>query len=50
MGRNRFIHGPRAKPRLAEQVHLGLAWNAELGRGKKIDGEWNRTGANRQAG
>jgi hypothetical protein len=39
MGRNSFSHGPRAEPGLAGQVHLVLAWNAELGRGKKKDGE-----------
>jgi hypothetical protein len=39
MGRNHFGHGPRAEPGLAEQVRLVLAWNAELGRGKKKDGE-----------
>jgi hypothetical protein len=38
-GRNSFSHGPRAEPRLAEQVRLVLAWNAELGRGKKKDRE-----------
>jgi hypothetical protein len=35
IGRNRFGHGPRAEPGLAEQVRLVLAWNTELGRGKK---------------
>jgi hypothetical protein len=39
VGRNSFSHGPRAEPRLAEQIRLVRAWNAELGRGKKKDGE-----------
>jgi hypothetical protein len=39
MGRNRFVHGPRAKPGLAEQIRLVRAWNTELGRGKEKDGE-----------
>jgi hypothetical protein len=39
MGRNHFGHGPRAEPGLAEKVRLVLAWNDELGRGKKKDGE-----------
>jgi hypothetical protein len=39
VGRNSFGHGPRAEPGLAEQIHLVWAWNAELGRGKKKDGE-----------
>jgi hypothetical protein len=39
MGRNSFGHGPRAEPGLAEQVCLVLAWNAELGHGKKKDRE-----------
>jgi hypothetical protein len=29
----------REKPGLAEQIHLVRAWNAELGHGKKKDGE-----------
>jgi hypothetical protein len=37
--RNSFGYGPRAETGLAEPVHLGLVWNAELGRGKKKDGE-----------
>jgi hypothetical protein len=39
VGRNGFSHGPRAEPRLAEQVRLVRAWNAELGHRKKEDGE-----------
>jgi hypothetical protein len=39
MGRKSFSHGPRAEPGLAEQVHLVLAWNVELGCRKKKDGE-----------
>jgi hypothetical protein len=39
VGRNSFGHGPRGEPGLALQVRLVLAWNAELGRGKKKDGE-----------
>jgi hypothetical protein len=39
MGRNCFIHGPRAKPVLAEQIRLVWAWNTELSHGKEKDGE-----------
>jgi hypothetical protein len=39
VGRNSFGLGPRAEHGLAKQVCLVLAWNAELGRGKKKDGE-----------
>jgi hypothetical protein len=39
MGQNRFGHGLRAEPGLAEQVRLVLVWNIELGRGKKKNGE-----------
>jgi hypothetical protein len=39
MGRNSFGLGLRAEPGLAEQVRLVLAWNVELGHGKKKDGE-----------
>jgi hypothetical protein len=39
VGRNSFGHGPRAEPGLAKHVRLVRAWNTELGRGKKKDGE-----------
>jgi hypothetical protein len=39
VGRNSFSLGPRAEPRLAEQVRLVRASNAELGCGKKKDRE-----------
>jgi hypothetical protein len=39
MSRNSFSHGPRAEPGLTEHVRLVLVWSAELGRGKKKDGE-----------
>jgi hypothetical protein len=34
-GPNSFGHGSRVEPGLAEQVQLVLAWNTELGCGKK---------------